>query len=75
MFSMRNRPQPRGVCSPASLASMSGVSTSGGALAALVGDPHLHVGPVGDHADLDRESGRLLLPCSMAFMVASPTAG
>src|SRR4029450_1246085 len=34
-----------------------GLDLREGALAPLVGDAHLHVGPVGDHADLDRELG------------------
>ena len=58
MFLIRNRPQPRGVCRPSSLASRSGgLGLGDRRAAALVGDPTVSRRPGGDHADLDRQVG------------------
>src|SRR5829696_2675516 len=75
IFSIRNRPQPRGFWRPSSLASMSGVSGSADSVASPqsaictrrrsgLWRTRIHTGLLGPNS----------LPCSIAFIVASPTA-
>src|SRR5918997_1244001 len=75
MLLMRKSPQPRGVCTPSSFASRSGVSESkaGGPLPSSV----ILTKRSASEAETSMMTGvsaRYWLPCSIAFIVASATA-
>src|SRR5215208_2309107 len=76
MFLIRNRPQPRGVCNPSSLASRSGTSLSGAGSRlppwSLMRTDRS--APEESTSITTGTSDRYRLPCSMAFIVASATA-
>src|SRR5215213_464612 len=76
MFLIRNRPQPRGVCIPSSLASRSGLCALGfgGGLPPRSMMRTKRRSSRSHTSILTGTSGLYLLPCSMAFIVASATA-
>src|ERR671910_1202030 len=76
MFLIRNRPQPRGGCLPSSLASRSGLCAFGlgGGLPPRSMMRTKRRFSRSHTSILTGTSGMYLLPCSMAFIVASATA-
>src|SRR5215218_7167577 len=77
MFLIRNSPHPRGVCMPSSLASRSGTSVALGFGGGLPPRSMMRTKRRSSRSHtsiLTGTSGLYLLPCSMAFIVASATA-